>query len=113
MIKLLKSGKQPEERATTLPMAGVGLGLVFATLLTFSVICAGVVQASDIAGVYHVTTTCNESSDAASPWQMAEMVCCHCYSPKSDGTRFYHGVLEAGFCRSQRGYCEGFAKCFP
>lgn len=89
------------------------VGFLLAILLTFSMICTGVVQASANAGDYHVTTTCNESADAAPNWQMAEMVCCHCYSTKSDGTRFYHGVLEAGFCRSQRGYCEGFAKCFP
>lgn len=94
-------------------MRSLKVGSLLATLLTLSVICAGVAQAGDDAGAYHVTTTYNESANAAPIWQLAEMVCCHCYSTKSDGTRFYHGVLEAGFCRSQRGYCEGYAKCFP
>lgn len=66
----------------------------------------------DNVGINHVTTTYSGIRDIASCRRVAEMVCCHCYSTKSDGTRFYHGILEAGFCRSQRGYCEGYAKCF-
>ena len=88
-------------------------GFVLAVLAALALFGAGVVQANDDIGLDHVATTYTQIQDSASPWQMAEMVCCHCYSTKSDGTRFYHGVLEAGFCRSQRGYCEGFAKCFP
>jgi len=71
------------------------------------------VQADEIGGLNHVARTVTKAGDTARSWHVAEMVCCHCYSTLSDGRRFYNGVLEAGFCRAQRGYCEGYAKCFP
>jgi len=111
MAKPLRDVRKQEISA--LLMRTLKTGCLLAALLALVIACAGVVQASDDAGVYHVATTYTESADATSPWQVAEMVCCHCYSTKSDGARFYHGVLQVGYCRSQRGYCEGFAKCFP
>jgi hypothetical protein len=51
-------------------------------------------------------------ADCAACQRVAQgMMCCHCYKPMPDGTRFYFGVLEAGFCRSKHGYCEGYAPC--
>lgn len=87
-------------------------GFLLTVLLVLVMACSVGVQAYDDVGLDHVATTFKDPSNAVAPWQVAEMVCCHCYSTLSDGRRFYHGILEAGFCRSQRRYCEGYAKCF-
>jgi hypothetical protein len=108
-----KGSNGKEQKGLTVTLGRLQKGLLLTAFLAFAVTCAGVVQAGDNGGFDHVATTHADTRDTAPPWQMAEAVCCHCYSTLSNGTRFYHGVLEAGFCRAQRGYCEGYAKCFP
>lgn len=110
MAKKVRNGNQ--HKGLTVTLGGLEKGLLLTAFLALAVIWPAAVQACDNDGFDHVaTTTYTDTRD--SPWQMAEMVCCHCYSTLSDGRRFYHGILEAGSCRAQRGYCEGYAKCFP
>lgn len=85
---------------------------VLASLVVAMIVPAPLI-AGETAGIDHITTTYTGTPDFASCQRMAEMVCCHCYSTLSNGSRFYHGILEAGNCRAHRGYCEGYAKCFP
>ncbi|AFM26095.1 hypothetical protein [Desulfomonile tiedjei] len=113
-LGLLLTVSSAEAKTTiTREYARLKIGYLLAILLAFAAYSTGMVQAHNHDGLEPSVSTCTNAQDSASPWQTVEMVCCHCYSTKSDGTRFYHGVLEAGFCRSQRGYCEGYAKCFP
>lgn len=87
--------------------------VVLALLLMAMVVPAPLVVAGSTTEIEHITTTFRRDDAPASGPMLAEMLCCHCYKPYRDGSRSYQGVLEAGFCRSQGCYCEGFAKCFP
>ena len=43
--------------------------------------------------------------------RIARMRCCNCYINRSNGTRFFEGVREMGFCHSIGGTCEGEVPC--
>lgn len=86
--------------------------LLLVALLVATAIPPAITVAADKVGFDHIATTYTGTKDLTSCLRMAEMVCCHCYKPMPDGTRFYYGVREAGSCRSYGAYCEGYAKCF-
>jgi hypothetical protein len=87
--------------------------MVLTVLVVAMAVHAQTAMAGGLDEMDRITSTGSRADAQASSWPVAENVCCHCYSTLSNGSRFYHGILEAGFCRSQQGYCEGFAKCFP
>lgn len=110
MAKRIERPRGAKEQ--TISRWGRKVGHILALLVPLVLTCASMVRANDVKSLYHADDTYLEAKDPTLRRQIAEMVCCHCYRERPDGTRFYMGVLEAGFCRSQRGYCEGYAKCF-
>lgn len=43
--------------------------------------------------------------------RVVKMRCCECYIYRRDGTRFFEGKREMGFCQSIGGKCEGEVPC--